>query len=82
MTHHHQSEPHPSPSRIEDPVHQQRHHQQHIQHHRLHRIEPHEPAEARVSDDAQVEGEEGHEGGVWDGSVEGEDREDGLQDQP
>ncbi|KAL0322282.1 UNVERIFIED_CONTAM: hypothetical protein Scaly_2524600 [Sesamum calycinum] len=56
------------------PLQQHRHHQQHIQDKSLQRVEPRVTAEARVSDDAQVEPEEGHEAGVGYGVVEREER--------
>ncbi|KAK2973364.1 hypothetical protein RJ640_016786 [Escallonia rubra] len=70
VAHHHQLEPDPCPTRVQDPLHQQRHHQQHVQHQRLHRVEPHVPAQTRVPDHAQIQGEEGHEAGVRQGPEE------------
>lgn len=46
----------------------------------LHGVEPHVAGKARVSHDAEVEGEEGNEGGVGDGSIEGEEGDDGIEE--
>lgn len=73
MTHHHNPIPESSPTRIEDPLQKQRHHQEHIENYSLHRIEPHVSAETRVSDNPQVNSEEGDEARIRDRSVEAEE---------
>jgi len=46
----------------------------------LHGVEPDVAGKARVSHDAEVEGEEGDEGGVGDGSVEGKEGDDRIEE--
>lgn len=67
--------------RAQDPLQQQRDREKNVEHHGLHRIESHVAAEAGVSDDAEVESEEGYEAGVGDRSVEAHEREEGLEDE-
>lgn len=47
----------------------------------MHGIEADIVGEGRVSDNAQVEGEEGDEAGVGDGPVEGNKGKDGVEEE-
>lgn len=64
----------------ENPLKQEGQHQEDVESHGLHGVEPDIAAEGRVSDNAQVESEEGHEAGVRDGPVEGNKRKDGIEE--
>lgn len=75
----HDLEPDSGPTRAEDPLDQQWHHEEDVESDGLHRIETDVVGEGRVADDAQVEGEEGDEGGVGDGAVEPKNGEEGLE---
>lgn len=76
----HDPKPQPGPTRSEDPVEEQRQDEEDIKRDGLHRVEPDESREARVSDDAEVESEEGDEGGVREGAVEGEEGDEGVEE--
>lgn len=76
----HDLEPDPGPARTEDPLEQQGQHEEDVQSDGLHCIEPDVSAQTRVPDHPQVEGKEGHERGVGDGPVEGEEREERIEE--
>lgn len=63
-------EPEPGPTGREDLVDEHGNDEEDVECDGLHGVEPDKVGEVRVSDDSQVEGEEGDEGGVRDGPVE------------
>lgn len=77
----HELVPQPGPTRTENPLEQQRQYQQDVQRHRLHRVEPHVVVEAWVSDDAQVEGKEGHEARVRHRPIEAQQGDQGFEEE-
>ncbi|ONK77277.1 uncharacterized protein A4U43_C02F4890 [Asparagus officinalis] len=72
----HHLKPHPPRRHPENPLQQRGYRQEDVKNHGLHGIEPHEAREAGVSDDAEVEGEEGDEAGEGEGVEEGEEGEE------
>lgn len=61
------------------PLYKHRHYKQYVEHQRLEGVEPSVTAQRRISDNAQIKGEEGDEAGVGDGVVEREERKEGLE---
>lgn len=77
----HDPETQSRPAGAENPLDEEREDEEDVESDGLHGIEPDVAAEARVSDDAEVKGEEGDEAGVRDGPVEGNDWEEGVEEE-
>lgn len=59
----------------DDPLDEHRQGEEDVEDDGLHGVEPDEAVEDRVADDAEVEGEEGHEARVGEGAIGGDDGE-------
>lgn len=77
----HDPEPESGPARVEDPLEEEGEDEEDVEGDGLHGVEADVVAEGRVADDAEVEGEEGDEGGVGDGLVEGEEGEERVEEE-
>ncbi|KAI4302062.1 hypothetical protein L6164_035280 [Bauhinia variegata] len=82
VTPNHDPKSDPGVTRRENPVKQMGEDQEDVESYSLHGIEPDIVAEARVSDNSQIEGEEGDEAGVRDGPIEAKKRKDWVKEKP